>query len=196
MPSARNFWSASSSRMPFLATMPITMIRPMNEERLNVVPVISSARNTPQVESSAEAQHRDGRGEIAEFEQQHDEDQHDGQHQHEHQVLERFLLLLVTGRRTARGCWAAGSARRWPAAPWPCRRPGSCLRSGAVTCDVALQVLAADFGLAGDLDSTLASEPRVAVLPVPTDQQGVADGVQRGARAARGSARGWCRSGR
>ena len=40
--------------MPFLATMPITMIRPMNEERLNVVPVTSSARKTPQVESSAE----------------------------------------------------------------------------------------------------------------------------------------------
>ena len=29
-------WSASSSRMPFLATMPITMIRPMNDEMLNV----------------------------------------------------------------------------------------------------------------------------------------------------------------
>ncbi len=40
--------------MPFLATMPITMIRPMNDERLNVVPVTSSARNTPEVESSAE----------------------------------------------------------------------------------------------------------------------------------------------
>ena len=41
--------------MPFLATMPITMISPMNEERLKVVPVTSSARNTPHVDSSAEA---------------------------------------------------------------------------------------------------------------------------------------------
>ncbi len=40
--------------MPFLATMPTTMIKPMNDERLNVVCVSSSARNTPQVESSAE----------------------------------------------------------------------------------------------------------------------------------------------
>ena len=35
--------------------MPITMISPMNDEILNVVPVTSSARNTPEVESSAEA---------------------------------------------------------------------------------------------------------------------------------------------
>ena len=55
MPSARNFWSASSSRMPFLATMPITMISPMNEERLNVVCVSPSATKTPKLESSAEA---------------------------------------------------------------------------------------------------------------------------------------------
>ena len=40
--------------MPFFATMPITMISPMNEETLKVVRVISSARNTPEVESTAE----------------------------------------------------------------------------------------------------------------------------------------------
>ena len=72
---------------------------------------------------------RDRRGEIAELEQQHGEHQHDRQHQHEHQVLERFLLLFVLRRRTARGWSAAGSVRRSPAAPPPCRRPGSRLRS-------------------------------------------------------------------
>ena len=35
--------------------MPITMISPMNEEMLKVVPVTSSAKNTPEVESSADA---------------------------------------------------------------------------------------------------------------------------------------------
>ena len=40
--------------MPFLATMPTTMISPMNEEMLNVVRVISSARNTPEVERTAD----------------------------------------------------------------------------------------------------------------------------------------------
>ena len=41
--------------MPFLATMPITMISPMNDEILKVVRVTSSARKTPEVESRAEA---------------------------------------------------------------------------------------------------------------------------------------------
>ena len=40
--------------MPFFATMPITMISPMNEETLNVVRVNSKAKNTPEVESTAE----------------------------------------------------------------------------------------------------------------------------------------------
>ncbi len=35
--------------------MPMTMISPMKDEMLKVVPVISRARNTPEVESSAEA---------------------------------------------------------------------------------------------------------------------------------------------
>ena len=47
--------------MPFLATMPITMIRPMKEEMLKVVLVMRSATNTPDVESSAEERSRPGR---------------------------------------------------------------------------------------------------------------------------------------
>ena len=54
-PSARKRWSASSSKIPFLATMPITMISPMKDEILNVVPVMSNARKTPEVDSSADA---------------------------------------------------------------------------------------------------------------------------------------------
>ncbi len=40
--------------MPFLATMPMTMIIPMNDEMLNVVRVINSAMKTPEVESNAD----------------------------------------------------------------------------------------------------------------------------------------------
>ena len=41
--------------MPFLATMPTTMIMPMNEATLNVVRVTRSARKPPNVERRAEA---------------------------------------------------------------------------------------------------------------------------------------------
>src|SRR5215472_991667 len=40
--------------MPFFATMPTTMIKPMNDERLNEVWVSRRAKNTPQLDSSAE----------------------------------------------------------------------------------------------------------------------------------------------
>ena len=40
--------------MPFLATIPTTMMRPMKDETLNSVFVIKSAKNTPEVESTAE----------------------------------------------------------------------------------------------------------------------------------------------
>ncbi len=41
--------------MPFFATIPITMINPMNDDRLNVVLVTSSAKKTPTVDSTADA---------------------------------------------------------------------------------------------------------------------------------------------
>src|SRR5262252_8816608 len=40
--------------MPFLATMPTTMIRPMNDDTLKVVRVTSSAKNTPDVDRIAD----------------------------------------------------------------------------------------------------------------------------------------------
>ena len=54
-PAPRNFWSASSSRIPFLATMPTTMIMPINEEILNVVRVTRRAIKTPEVDNKADA---------------------------------------------------------------------------------------------------------------------------------------------
>ena len=54
--------------MPFFATIPITMIRPMKDAMLKVVRVISSARKTPAVDSSAEDRIAMGRCESAEFE--------------------------------------------------------------------------------------------------------------------------------
>src|SRR3989442_11694355 len=46
---------ASSSRMPFLATIPTTMMRPMNDDTLSVVRVMSSAKSTPEVDRIADA---------------------------------------------------------------------------------------------------------------------------------------------
>ena len=181
--------------MPFFATMPITMIRPMNDEMLKVVPVTSSARNTPEVESSAEAITASGAAKLAELEQQHREHQHDRQDQHEHQVLERLLLLFELRRRTRR------------------ESPGGSFNSAIVCCtaampsprfdafearrhrDVALQVLAADFGLARNL-ATVASEPSVPVLPVPLTSSVFWIASTESARRFAESARGWCRSGR
>src|SRR5260370_33023160 len=54
-PSSRKWSSASRRRMPFFATMPITMIMPMKEATLNVVRVTRSASKPPKVESNAEA---------------------------------------------------------------------------------------------------------------------------------------------
>ena len=84
----------------------------MNEERLNVVPVTSSARNTPEVESSADADHRHRRREAAEFEEQHGEDQHHGKHQHNYEIAKRALLLLVLAAVCTRiegGRWSSAS---------------------------------------------------------------------------------------
>src|SRR6266850_2367265 len=54
-PSSRKWCSASRRRMPFFATMPITMIIPIKEATLNVVRVTRSASKPPKVESNADA---------------------------------------------------------------------------------------------------------------------------------------------
>ncbi len=53
-PKLRKRCSASRSKIPFFATMPMTMIMPIREATSNVVPVTNSARNPPNVESSAD----------------------------------------------------------------------------------------------------------------------------------------------
>ena len=90
-----NFCSASSSRIPFLATMPITMIIPMNDEMLNVVRVMNRARNTPQIESTADVRIASGAVNVRNSNSKTNEDQHHRQHEHEDQIPKRFLLHLV-----------------------------------------------------------------------------------------------------
>ena len=50
--------------MPFLATMPMTMMRPMNEATLKVVRVTSRARMTPEMESTDEVRMAMGAGKL------------------------------------------------------------------------------------------------------------------------------------
>ena len=174
--------------MPFLATMPITMIRPMNEEMLNVVPVTSSARNTPEVESSADADHGDRRGEGAELEEQHDEDQDHRQHQHHDEVAERALLLLILpavlhtdGRRQVQLGDALAAPRRF-------RSPRFTPSRRAVTVTSRCR-FSRRISVCPGRSTTVASEPSVAVLPVRADQQRVPNRIERRRAPAPGSER-------
>ncbi len=134
--------------MPFFATMPITMISPMNDEMLNVVPVTSSARNTPEVESSAEARIAAGAAKLPNFEQQHREHQHHRQRQHEQQIAERLLLFRVSAAVDH-----ANRRRHVQVAHRLLHRLHAFAEADAFEAagdgDVALQIFAADFGLAG-----------------------------------------------
>ena len=53
-PAARGL-AKSTSRMAFLVTSPISMMKPIIEKMLSVVPVSSSARNTPMSENGSDA---------------------------------------------------------------------------------------------------------------------------------------------
>ena len=50
--------------MPFFATMPITMMRPMNDATLNVVCVTSSANMTPEIDKTEEVRIAIGAGKL------------------------------------------------------------------------------------------------------------------------------------
>jgi len=76
------------------ATMPMTMIMPIREATLNVVPVTSSARNPPKVESSATPRSL-WRGKSPEFKQQHRKQKQQSQQQHHQQIARRFPILLI-----------------------------------------------------------------------------------------------------
>ena len=54
------------------------MITPMNDEILKLVFVTSSARNTPEVDSSADDRMAMGAENVRNSNSQHDEDQHNG----------------------------------------------------------------------------------------------------------------------
>ena len=86
IPLARNCSSASSNRMPFLATIPITMMSPMKLATLKFVPVISNANTTPASESTELVRMEIGRSKIAKLGQQHAENQGERQHQNAGQI--------------------------------------------------------------------------------------------------------------
>ena len=50
---------------------------------------------TPEMESTEEAENGDGCGEVAEFSEQHAEDQRQREQQHLQQIVEGLLLFLV-----------------------------------------------------------------------------------------------------
>ena len=74
--------------MPFLATMPITMISPMKMATLKFVPVMSKANTTPAMREHGLGKNSDGSSEVAELRQQHAEDQRQRQHQNPQQIVE------------------------------------------------------------------------------------------------------------
>ena len=122
----------------------------MNDETLNVVRVISSAKNTPEVESTADDRIATGAENGPELEEQHEEDQHQRQQQHDDEIAERFLLLLVGAavlhanrRRQLQIVDRLLHGRH--------ARPQVDAFQPRRHFDVALQVLAQDFGLAGQL---------------------------------------------
>ena len=81
--------------MPFLATMPMTMIRPMKTGDVE-----GGSSDQQRADHARNGEHRGGengdrRGEIAELGQQNTEDQHQRQDEHTREFSKRFLLLLV-----------------------------------------------------------------------------------------------------
>src|SRR5215472_3501399 len=84
-PSARYFSSASRSRMPFFATMPMTMMRPMKDATVKVVPVTRRARMTPEIESTDEVRIATGAGKL-ELREEDAEDEREGEQQDHEQV--------------------------------------------------------------------------------------------------------------
>ena len=120
----------------------------MNDDRLNVVRVISNAKHTDG-RQQRRYDHGVERRKPAELEQQHREHEQDGEDRHDHQVVKRTLLLgegaavldanrrrqVKVGDRALDGGDAGAEVD-----PLEPRRDR----------DVALQVFAADFSLAGN----------------------------------------------
>jgi hypothetical protein len=62
------------------------MIIPIKEEMLNVVRVINRARNTPQVESTADVRIASGAANVRNSNSKTNEDQHHRQNEHEDEI--------------------------------------------------------------------------------------------------------------
>ena len=125
-------------------------------------------------------QHGDGGGEIAEFEKQNDEDQHDGEQQDKGQVLERLLLFLILA-----AVLDADAGRHIGLGDGLLHLGHAVAEIHAFEAggdgDIALQVFAPDFGLTGDLDQ-LRQRAESRGLAGGTDKQRVLNGIHGGAR--------------
>ncbi len=95
-------------------------------------------------------EHGDGRGEAAEFEEEHHEDKDDGEGEDDNQILERLLLLFVLAAIITRmgGDVQIGHGLLDAVHAFA---KGDVFEAGGDG-DVALQVFAADFGLAGNFE--------------------------------------------
>ena len=82
--------------MPFFATMPITMISPMKDETLNVVRVISSARNTPEVERTADERIASGAENVRNSKSSTRKISTSASNRHHDEIVKRLLLLLIS----------------------------------------------------------------------------------------------------
>ena len=151
--------------MPFLATMPITMIRPMNDATLKVVPVTRRAQDDAGDGEHRRSENGNRRREVAELGQKHAEDQRQRQHQHAAAGRGRIAAAAGRCRRTRRARMAAGAGRRPPAATLAITPPrfGSFEIGGDF--DELLQVFARESRSAAATARLSASEPRVAVWP-------------------------------
>ena len=133
---------------------------------LNVVPRDQQREEHAGGGKQRRGKHRDGRGEVAEFEQQHHEHQHHRQRQHEDQIVERFLLLLVLSAVLHADAGRQLQIRRRPAAPSAMPSPRLMPSKRPVTATSRCR-FSRRISVCPGSSINVASEPSVAVLPVP-----------------------------
>ena len=163
--------------MPFLATMPITMIIPMNDEMLKVVRVTSKAIKTPEVESKAEERMATGAANVPNSNSSTMNSSRIARISTIDQVVERALLFLVSS-----AVFHADAGRDVQAGDYflhvgHAAAQASALQTGGHG-HVALQVFAPNLGLPGILDHRCERAQRCRVSGA-ADQQGVAHGFER-----------------
>ena len=129
--------------------MPTTMIRPMNDETLNVVRVINSARKTPEVERTADERIAMGAEKDRNSKSSTRKIKTSASSKDDDKIVKRFLLLLRKCRRTPRGSKTAASSSLTAfctaATPVPKSTPSKPRRHF----HIALEIVAENLGLAG-----------------------------------------------